>query len=121
MKVLIAEDELEVSSLLKDLIEESFGGVEITVTSNGLDGFLACLNTKYNLIITDHEMPFMKGAALVIALRTRENLNKGTSIVMLSAFINDQMKKDLGLTNIEFVNKPFNNDDLVNLIAPYLI
>jgi DNA-binding response OmpR family regulator len=120
MKVLIVEDEKEVSSLLKDLISDTFGA-EVTVTSNGLDGFIACQKTKFHLIVTDHEMPFMKGAALVVALRTRENLNQGTSIIMLSAFINDQMKKDLGLTNIEFVHKPFNNDDLINLMSPYLI
>lgn len=120
MKVLIVEDEKEVAAILKSLIEESFG-VEVVVATNGLDGFLACQKTKFNLIITDHEMPFMKGAAMVVALRTRENLNQGVSIVMLSAFINAQMKDDLGLTNIEFVHKPFDNDDLINLITPYLI
>lgn len=120
MKVLLVEDEPAVTSLLKELISEAFG-VEVHITTNGLDGFLACQKTKYNLIITDHEMPFMKGAALVIALRTRENLNQGTSIIMLSAFINSAMKKELGLTNIEFMSKPFDNDDLMNLISPYLI
>jgi len=40
---------------------------------------------------------------------------------MLSAFINDKMKQDLGLTNIEFINKPFENDDLLKIITPYLI
>ena len=120
MKVLIVEDEKEVSSLVKELVETS-SGAEVTICENGLDGFLACQKTKFNLIITDHEMPFMKGAAMVVALRTRENLNQGTSIIMLSAFINEKMKTDLGLTNIEFVNKPFNSDDLLQVMGPYLI
>lgn len=120
MKVLIVEDEKEVREIVKDLIETSCGA-EVVLCENGLDGFLACQKTKFNLIITDHEMPFMKGAAMVVALRTRENLNQGTSIIMLSAFINDKMKKDLGLTNIEFIHKPFNSDDLLKIVGPYLI
>jgi len=120
MKVLIVEDEREVSSIVKEIIETTFGA-EVVVTSNGLDGFIACQKTKFNLIITDHEMPFMKGAAFVVALRSRENENQGTSIVMLSGFINDQMKKDIGLKNIEFVHKPFVTEDLIKTITPYLI
>lgn len=120
MKVLIVEDEKEVRDIVRDLVESTYGA-EVVACENGLDGFLACQKTKFNLIITDHEMPFMKGAAMVVAIRTRENLNTGTSIIMLSAFINEKMKKDLGLTNIEFVHKPFNSDDLLKVIGPYLI
>lgn len=120
MKVLIVEDEKEVSQIVRELVETNFGA-EVKVCVNGLDGFIACQSTKFNLIITDHEMPFMKGAAMVIAIRTRESLNPGTSIIMLSAFINDSMKENLGLTNIEFIHKPFDNDDLVKIITPYLI
>lgn len=120
MKVLIVEDEKEVSRLVRELVETS-SGAEVTVVDNGLDGFLACQKAKYNLIITDHEMPFMKGAAMVVAIRTKENLNTGTSIIMLSAFINKEMRDQLGLSNIEFVDKPFNNSDLLQVISPYLI
>jgi CheY-like chemotaxis protein len=120
MKVLIVEDEIEVAQIVRELVEKAFGA-EVTVHNNGLDGFIACQKTKYNLIITDHEMPFMKGAAMVVAIRTRESLNPGTSIIMLSAFINDKMKQDLGLTNIEFINKPFENEDLLKIMTPYLI
>ncbi len=106
-------------TIVRDLVEST--GAETVACDNGLDGFLACQKTKFNLIITDHEMPFMKGAAMVVALRTRENLNQGTSIILLSAFINDKMKNDLGLTNIEFVHKPFENDELLKVMGPYLI
>jgi CheY-like chemotaxis protein len=120
MNVLIVEDEKEVSRIVKDLVEES-SGAEVTIVDNGLDGFLAAQKRKYNLIITDHEMPFMKGAAMVVAIRTKENLNQGTSIIMLSAYINKELRSQLGLTNIEFVDKPFNNSDLLQVISPYLI
>ena len=120
MKVLIVEDEKDLLEILTETISDRFP-VEVHKAENGLDAFIFCQQHKYNLIITDHEMPFMKGAALVVALRSRENLNAGTSIIMLSAFINDEMKSKLNLTNIEFVDKPYDEESFIKVITPYLI
>ncbi len=75
---------------------------------------------QYDLIITDHEMPLMKGAAFVSAIRTRQNLNKKTPVIMISAFINDEMKKRLHLKEIDFMHKPFSEEELIHLMRKYL-
>lgn len=120
-KVLVVDDEPDLQDIVSSLVTSYFKDVEVVTKGNGLDAFLACQNEKFGLIITDHKMPFMTGAALTVALRTRDNLNKGTSILMLSGFITPDLKKELDLKNIEFMEKPLDFDSFVNRITPYLI
>lgn len=120
-RVLVVDDEPDLQDIVSSLVTSYFKDVEVVTKGNGLDAFLVCQTEKFGLIITDHKMPFMTGAALTVALRTRENLNKGTSILMLSGFITPDLKKELDLKNIEFMEKPLDFDSFVNRITPYLI
>lgn len=84
-KVLIIDDEKDIQEIIANLITSYFTD---SIVVNGLDGFIAAQKQQFDLIITDHKMPFMTGAVLAVALRTRENSNKETPIIMLSEFIN---------------------------------
>ena len=88
--------------------------------SNGLDAFIACQQEKFDLIITDHKMPFMTGAALVIGIRTKEPQNQNTPVVMLSAHIDQELKQKLKIQKVKFIEKPFTPDDFLDVIRTYL-
>lgn len=120
-KVLIVDDESSIIDILESILEEHFYSVDLRKASNGLDAFICCQQNQYDLIITDHQMPFMTGAALVVALRTRENKNKNTNIVMLSGFIDQDLKDKLNPQKVDFVGKPFEEEELINAVTPYLI
>lgn len=120
-KVLIVDDENAIIDIIESILEEHFYSVDLRKASNGLDAFIACQQNKYDLIITDHQMPFMTGAALVVGIKTRENQNKNTNIVMLSGFIDQELKDKLNPQKVDFLGKPFDETDLVNLVTPYLI
>jgi YesN/AraC family two-component response regulator len=120
-KILICEDEPELLETLEDLIELKLHSSDIHKATNGLDAFISCQKEKFDLIITDHKMPFMTGAALIIGLRTRENENKQTPIIMLSGHIDDDMRKNLAIQNVAFMAKPLTPDDLIDLTRTYLI
>ena len=79
------------------------------------------IGEKYDLIITDHKMPFMTGAAFIIATRTKENKNQKTPIIMLSGYIDEDLKKTLKIQNIKFLTKPFQVDELFSLVRDYLL
>lgn len=66
-------------------------------------------------------MPFMTGAAFVIALRTRENKSTEAPTVMLSAYINNNLKLKLKIQNVRFIEKPFTPDDFLDVIRTYLV
>lgn len=120
-KILIVDDEVDIISTIKDLIENKLPMCEIKTALNGLDAFIECQQETYDLVITDHKMPFMTGAAFIIALRTRENLSASVPVVMLSAFIDTELKSKLKIQNVRFIEKPFTPDDFLDVIRTYLV
>ena len=75
MQVLIADDESDIATLIAEVVETNFM-CRTDVVENGLDAFIMCQENKYELVITDHKMPFMSGAALITAIRTRKNASQ---------------------------------------------
>ena len=66
-------------------------------------------------------MPFMKGSAFIIGVRTKANLNKQTPIIILSAFIDEKVKSSLKIQNVDFLEKPFSPVDLIQMVRDHLI
>ena len=119
MNVLIVDDEKEIVSLLEQDIESSFM-CHVDVAYNGLDAFILCQQNKYDLIITDYEMPMMKGSGLIIAVKTRENLNKQTPIMLVTAYSTEGLEQIPQLKDVKFVKKPFSFKDLHKTIEGLL-
>ena len=119
--ILVIDDEPDIIEAVSVLIESKFScGVETAV--NGLDAFLMVMKKQYDIILTDHKMPFMTGAAFIIATRTKaESLNKNTPIIMLSGFIDEELKKNLGIQNVQFIAKPFTPEQIFNKVRDHLI
>ena len=120
-KILNVEDEPDILETLYTLIQGYLSSGEVVKATNGLDAFIHCQKEQFDLIITDHKMPFMTGAAFVIGARTRVTQNKNTPIIMLSAYIDEELKDKLKIQNVRFISKPFTPDDLIDVIRTYLI
>ena len=120
-KLLIVDDEQEMLDTVADLIEVKYPACDIVKATNGLDAFIESQKQNFDLIIVDHKMPFMTGAAFVIGIRTRENQNKKSPVVMLSAHIDHEIRKTLSIQNVKFIEKPFTPDDFIDVLRTYLI
>lgn len=119
--ILVVEDDKDVRDTVVALIEAKLSSSDITTASNGLDGFICTQKEKFDLIITDHKMPFMTGAAFIIGVRTKETQNNSTPIIMLSGHIDPELRKKLQIQSVQFVEKPFTPDDFIDIIRTYLI
>lgn len=120
-KILIVDDETDILDTLETLIENKLVGSDIVRATNGLDAFILCQNTQFDLIITDHKMPFMTGAAFIIAIKTRENQCSETPVIVLSAHIDEELQKKLTLQNVDYVEKPFTPDHFIDVIRTRLV
>ena len=105
MNVLIVDDEQSILDILEEEIESRFM-CHVDVASNGLDAFIYCQKNQYDLIITDHDMPIMSGSALIISIRTRDNLCKKSPILMITGFSTDGLDEIPELAGVEFIKKP---------------
>lgn len=109
-KILCVDDEKFIHSILNDFFQE--GEYEVCTAKNGLDAFLMAINTQFDLILTDFQMPIMNGGGLIQSLREKEGPNKGTPVIIISAFSEPAKRCTEGLDNVHFLGKPIILDDL---------
>ncbi|UMB52404.1 response regulator [Lutibacter sp. A64] len=108
--ILIVEDNLELQQLLNDLLSDIYN---IILTENGREGYNAANQHHPDLILSDIMMPEVDGIEMCKMLQKNE-LTKHIPIVLLTAK-NSTKSKILGLESgaIEFINKPFNTNELL--------
>ncbi len=106
--ILIVEDDLDISKLLKLELEEN--GFRVSHRDNGMRGLSAVREEKPDLIVLDLGLPDMDGAE--IARRVRSNTE--TPIIILTA--KDDVSTKVELLNSgadDYIAKPFNAEELV--------
>lgn len=103
MKILIIEDDANISSLLNRGFSECGYFVECCI--DGCEGEYLALTCKYDLIILDWMLPNKNGLVILENLRQK---NIKTPIIMLTAK-NEISDKVLGLTkgSDDYLSKPF--------------
>jgi CheY-like chemotaxis protein len=119
-KVLIVDDEKEIQDTICEVLSSRLL-CQVDRANHGLDGFLKCKLKSYDLIISDHKMPFMLGTAFVVALRSIENMNMQTPIIFLSSYISEELKMSLNIPNIHFMEKPFDTKELTDFVRDIIL
>lgn len=102
-KILLIEDNVMNSELVKDILEmESY---EITSVSNGREALDILENVSFDLILTDINLPKMDGVEFI--KRVRSNSDKTLIIAMSSdlATKDGQKFEDVGFNG--YIQKPF--------------
>ncbi|PJF31781.1 MAG: DNA-binding response regulator [Candidatus Thermofonsia Clade 1 bacterium] len=105
VKVLIVEDDLEMSRLLQlDLIQH---GYEAITASNGLEGLRMFHDQRPNLVVLDISLPMMDG--LTVCQRIRELSNVPILIITATAITEEEIARGLNLGADEYMLKPIRN------------
>jgi type II secretory ATPase GspE/PulE/Tfp pilus assembly ATPase PilB-like protein/CheY-like chemotaxis protein len=107
--ILVIEDESDTQALLKLILEES--GYNVTTAGDGIEALLALGKSRFDLILSDINMPNMDGIALLDA-----KVQKGidTPIVFLSADASDRREQQcLELGAVDYIRKPIKKDVLL--------
>ena len=117
-KILIADDEPSVRSLVKKLL-----GVNCTVleANDGKEAVNMAFNEKPDLILMDILMPKMDGLTACYTIRTN-GATKGIPVVMLTAVdydLNKRLSQDI-MGAHGYITKPFSSQQLMNTIVQFL-
>ncbi|MGL4464455.1 MAG: hybrid sensor histidine kinase/response regulator, partial [Planctomycetia bacterium] len=80
-RVLVVDDSITVREVERRLLENQ--GYEVDVAVDGMDGWNAVRAARYDLVVTDVDMPRMDGVSLVTAMRADANLH-GLPVVVVS-------------------------------------
>lgn len=116
MNLLIAEDNKDLSEILKVIFEKN--GYQVFIVEDGNSAIEAVeKDNNYNLLISDVMMPQKDGFEVVKEIRKN---NKELPIIMLTAKsdIKDKIKA-LSLGANEYITKPFEFEELIKKVKKY--
>lgn len=105
VKVLIIEDDREISRLLQLDLERH--GYETTIGTNGLDGLRMFHEIRPNLVVLDVALPMMDG--LTVCQRIRELSNVPILMMTATAITEEEIAKGLNMGADEYMLKPIRN------------
>jgi len=117
--ILVVDD----STTMRQMICFTLMSVKHTVTEaqNGVEGLKLAINGKFDLVVSDINMPEMNGIEMVRAIRALPAY-KSTPILMLtteSAVEEKQKGKAAGATG--WIVKPFNPQALLDILGKVLV
>ena len=115
--ILAADDEPMNLMILAELLEEQY---ELVCVDNGLECLESVRNRQPDLILMDINMPEMDG---IEACRQIKLLKETASlpIIMVSALASgSEIEAGLAAGADAYISKPFNEDELLQIIQQYL-
>ena len=102
-RILVVDDEPFVCDAVKMLL--TFDGHTVQTASNGAEALAMFDKDKFDLVITDFEMPIMKGDKLAAAIKSRDPKQP---VVMITAYAETLQASSTSVTGVDFIiSKPF--------------
>lgn len=118
-RVLVVEDSLTSRALLRNVISSM--GYQVETASDGQDGWEKLSSQKFQLVITDVEMPRMGGIELTKRIRSNPATAKLPVIVITSLDAPDQVRMGLDAGADAYLSKKdFDQDRLKSMVWGFL-
>lgn len=112
-RLLIVDDELGMRQFLTHLCQRD--GHTVQVAAGGVEALNILRGAQVDLILSDVRMPDMSGIEL---LRAARELYPKIEVVMMTAFANVETAREAFLLGAyDFIQKPFDNELLLEIIA----
>jgi len=112
LKILYAEDDLELQTQTKEFFEILFKSV--TVANDGAQALDLYLNEHFDIIISDIKMPTMDGIQLTSEIK---KVNPHQCIIIISAYNDSEYLLHFINHNIQqFIQKPINIDNMLETL-----
>ena len=111
--ILVVDDEPLVCDAVKMML--NFDGHVVDTAGSGKEALAMLEKSKFDVVITDFEMPAMKGDELAAAIKAR---NPKQPVLMITAYAEMLQASGNPLTGVDFmISKPFFLEDLREAIA----
>ena len=91
IKLLLVEDDANLSYIIQGGLEDMIGGYEVIIACNGKEGLEKYRQVKPDIIVADIEMPVMDGLNLTHRIKTDPML-KQLPVVLFSSLITDKLR-----------------------------
>ncbi len=110
--VLIVEDSKAIRSLIRIALEES-GDFFAQEASNGFEALKMLPTRKFDLIITDINMPDINGLELIGFVKANETYKDIPLIIVSTEKTEQDRKRGMALGAVAYIVKPFKKEELM--------
>ncbi len=114
--VLIVEDSKSIRSMMRVLLEEA-GDYFFVEAGNGFEALKALPTRRFDLIITDINMPDINGLELIGYVKSNPTYRDIPLIIVSTEKSEEDKKRGLALGAVGYVVKPFTKDELREMVA----
>ena len=109
MKVLLLEDDIALSDLLNEHLEDK--GYEVTLCTNGQEALEALIDKKFDIALLDINTPVITG--IEVLKRVRIEYKNNTPIIILIAYQDTKHLKESFENGVDdYIKKPFDLEEL---------
>jgi DNA-binding response OmpR family regulator len=120
IKALVAEDDRALADIIRIALVRA--GYQVTVAHDGMKARAYATQSKFDVVISDYQMPLLNGRLLLSGIRAG-GASQGALLFLCSSksfeIDIDQLRTELGLTAVFF--KPFSLGELVATIKSHQI
>jgi len=113
--VLIVEDSKSIRSLIRIALEE-VGGFFAVEANNGFEALRMLPSRKFDLIITDINMPDINGLELISFVKSNPTYQNIPLIIVSTEKTEEDKRRGLALGAVGYIVKPFRKEDLMALV-----
>jgi two-component system, OmpR family, response regulator len=118
-KVIVIEDQKPVRDSIGEILE--IMGCTPHLVGDGQAALDTLLDTHFDLITLDLNMPSLDGLSLAEALSAQHNPNYDTPIIVISAYLSNNTLSSLKQLGIKYwLPKPFGASELLGLVRKTL-
>jgi len=108
-KILVADDDITSVAIMKKVLEES--GHSITTVTDGKTALAKLKQVKFDVLVTDFDMPGLNGIQLTKEALELEN---DLIVILITAFVSvKQVVEAIKLGAFDYLTKPINKEELV--------
>lgn len=118
-KILIIEDSPTMRQLIAFALKR-LQGVRIVEASDGVDGLKKLSSEKFDLILTDINMPIMDGLKLVSLVRNDANYRTTPIVVITTEGAQEDRERALALGANDYITKPIQANRILDLARALL-
>ena len=116
-RILVVDDNEAMRIFLKDAL--SLFGYDVVVADCGAEGYDLFLQDKFDLVITDCQMPGMDGLHLTDLIKAQ---SPDTPVLMITGQTPDEILKKMASGQVDFLMlKPFGLEELHHIAQSFLV
>ncbi len=112
--VLVVEDSPTMRQLIVFALKR-IRGLKITEANDGVDGLKKISAEKFDLILTDINMPIMDGLKLVSLVRNDPNYKEVPIVIITTEGANEDKERAMAIGANDYITKPIQTTKIIDV------